>query len=200
MPGGGEILVILILVLLLFGPDKLPDLARQVGRGVRELNKMRSNLSDQFNLMSDEETPRHTNAPSSTRNATNSNATSETDDEAADENASDNWETYAARQRNDALNDETSRENQSPRDDFGRDEDDIAEDFTPQNLDAQNLESQNFAAKNDESDWRNCEEEPPARAETGVSPATSSDEFPTVPRAVARAAAPNKLRRDDANE
>lgn len=37
--GMPEILVVLIIVLVLFGPKKLPELARAVGRSVREYRK-----------------------------------------------------------------------------------------------------------------------------------------------------------------
>lgn len=36
MIGTGEILLILIIVLVLFGPKKLPELARAVGKSVKE--------------------------------------------------------------------------------------------------------------------------------------------------------------------
>lgn len=50
MPGTPELLVILVIVLLLFGPDKLPDLARQVGRAVREVRKITDDFKNQINL------------------------------------------------------------------------------------------------------------------------------------------------------
>jgi len=50
MPGTPELLVILVIVLLLFGPDKLPDLARQVGRAVREVRKITDEFKNQINL------------------------------------------------------------------------------------------------------------------------------------------------------
>ncbi|MEO6906677.1 MAG: twin-arginine translocase TatA/TatE family subunit [Abditibacteriaceae bacterium] len=50
MPGTPELFVIFILVLLLFGPDKLPDLARQVGRGIREIRKITDDFKRQINL------------------------------------------------------------------------------------------------------------------------------------------------------
>lgn len=50
MPGTPEIAVIFLLVLLLFGPDKLPDLARQVGRGVRKIRRASDELKSQLNL------------------------------------------------------------------------------------------------------------------------------------------------------
>ncbi|GAA4456257.1 twin-arginine translocase TatA/TatE family subunit [Rurimicrobium arvi] len=36
MPGGSEMLVILLVVLVLFGGRKIPELARGLGRGVKE--------------------------------------------------------------------------------------------------------------------------------------------------------------------
>lgn len=43
--GPGELLVILILALIIFGPNKLPDLARTLGRTVKEFKKA-TELSD----------------------------------------------------------------------------------------------------------------------------------------------------------
>jgi sec-independent protein translocase protein TatB len=37
--GGSEILIVAVLALLLFGPDKIPQMARTVGRFMREFNK-----------------------------------------------------------------------------------------------------------------------------------------------------------------
>ena len=37
--GPMEILVILVIALLIFGPNKLPEMARTVGRGVREVRR-----------------------------------------------------------------------------------------------------------------------------------------------------------------
>ena len=39
--GGTELLLIAVVALLLFGPDKLPQIARTVGRFMREFNKYR---------------------------------------------------------------------------------------------------------------------------------------------------------------
>ncbi|MDO8963762.1 MAG: twin-arginine translocase TatA/TatE family subunit [Coriobacteriia bacterium] len=39
--GGSELLIIAVVVLLLFGPDKIPQLARTIGRFTREFNKYR---------------------------------------------------------------------------------------------------------------------------------------------------------------
>jgi sec-independent protein translocase protein TatA len=37
--GAGEIVLIIVVLLLLFGARKLPDLARSIGRSARELRK-----------------------------------------------------------------------------------------------------------------------------------------------------------------
>ena len=39
LPGGGELLIILFIVMLLFGAKKLPDLAGSIGTSMRELRK-----------------------------------------------------------------------------------------------------------------------------------------------------------------
>jgi len=42
--GPAEILVIFVIALLVFGPNRLPEIARQVGHGVRELRKFQQSL------------------------------------------------------------------------------------------------------------------------------------------------------------
>ncbi len=37
--GGSEILIVVVIALLLFGPDKIPQLAKTIGRFTREFNK-----------------------------------------------------------------------------------------------------------------------------------------------------------------
>lgn len=41
-----EILVIFIVALVVFGPGKLPQIGRQVGRGVREFRKFQASVRD----------------------------------------------------------------------------------------------------------------------------------------------------------
>lgn len=42
----GEIVVILIVALLVLGPQKLPDAAKQIGKAIRELRKHTQNLQE----------------------------------------------------------------------------------------------------------------------------------------------------------
>lgn len=44
--GAGEILVIGILALIFIGPKKLPELARGLGKGLREFQKAKDDLLD----------------------------------------------------------------------------------------------------------------------------------------------------------
>lgn len=46
--GGGELVLILLVVLLLFGPNKLPELARSVGKGLRSVRKAQEDLTQQI--------------------------------------------------------------------------------------------------------------------------------------------------------
>ena len=48
MPGGPEWLVILLIVLLLFGAKKLPQLARGVGKSMGEFKKAKSEFEDEI--------------------------------------------------------------------------------------------------------------------------------------------------------
>ena len=42
--GGGEIFVILLIVILLFGSKKIPELARGLGKGIREFKSATSDI------------------------------------------------------------------------------------------------------------------------------------------------------------
>ena len=53
--GGPEMLLILVIVLLLFGGDKLPEFARGMGKTVRELKKAASGVEEEFRRAMDED-------------------------------------------------------------------------------------------------------------------------------------------------
>lgn len=46
--GPAEILVILVIALLVFGPNKLPEVGRQVGRAYREVRRFQRSLSSEM--------------------------------------------------------------------------------------------------------------------------------------------------------
>ncbi|MBU3699098.1 MAG: hypothetical protein FGM33_03680 [Candidatus Kapabacteria bacterium] len=46
--GGAEFLVIILAILLLFGPKSLPDFARQMGKGLRQFRKAQEDLTQQI--------------------------------------------------------------------------------------------------------------------------------------------------------
>lgn len=45
---GGEILIILLAVLLLFGPKKIPEIARMIGRGINEVKKVQREINSEI--------------------------------------------------------------------------------------------------------------------------------------------------------
>jgi sec-independent protein translocase protein TatA len=45
--GGGEILLILLVILIFFGPKKIPELAAGLGRGLRKFNEAKEGLESQ---------------------------------------------------------------------------------------------------------------------------------------------------------
>lgn len=180
MPGGGEILVILILVLLLFGPDKLPGLARQLGRGVRELNRMKSNFSEQFNLADLDDEAGHSQPTSSTRNAVSPVDSSE---------VSGDWQTYAASQSSDDFT----------RDSLTRDEDDVA-------ADRASFDENDWRNCAEEPTVQSTVGTVPGATHSAESPAVetptkpdafSLNERPAPPLSVARTTPPNRVRADD---
>ena len=44
--GPGELILVLVIVLIIFGPGKLPDIGNAIGRGVREFRKASTDLED----------------------------------------------------------------------------------------------------------------------------------------------------------
>ncbi|NNL87071.1 MAG: twin-arginine translocase TatA/TatE family subunit [Myxococcales bacterium] len=60
-----ELLVILVVALLIFGPSKLPEMARSLGRGMAEFRRASSDLRSSL-IEAAEDKPEPPSAPSST--------------------------------------------------------------------------------------------------------------------------------------
>ena len=58
--GGGEIILILLLVLILFGAKKLPELAKGLGQGIKEFKKATRDVTDEIQQSMDDS---HYSAP-----------------------------------------------------------------------------------------------------------------------------------------
>jgi sec-independent protein translocase protein TatA len=46
VPGPWELVLLLVIVLIIFGPGKLPDIGNAVGKGIREFRKASSELEE----------------------------------------------------------------------------------------------------------------------------------------------------------
>jgi len=49
MPGGMELVVIILVVVLLFGGKKIPELMRGLGSGIKEFNKAKNDVTSEIN-------------------------------------------------------------------------------------------------------------------------------------------------------
>ena len=61
--GGGEIMVIMVAVLLLFGADKIPGIARSLGSGIREFKDATSGIRNEIEKSINEEPKRIQKTP-----------------------------------------------------------------------------------------------------------------------------------------
>jgi len=55
--GGSEIIVILLIVLVLFGSKKIPELMKGLGKGVKEYKKAMNGVDEEINNIT-EDTPK----------------------------------------------------------------------------------------------------------------------------------------------
>ncbi|MCB0270181.1 MAG: twin-arginine translocase TatA/TatE family subunit [Calditrichia bacterium] len=61
--GAGELVVIFLLVVLLFGAKRLPELAKSLGRSIQEFKHATKGLKDEFDLDKIDDRPRQTPPP-----------------------------------------------------------------------------------------------------------------------------------------
>ncbi len=52
--GGGELLVILLVILVLFGAKRIPELARNLGKGISEFKKGVKDVQDNIKITDDD--------------------------------------------------------------------------------------------------------------------------------------------------
>ncbi len=77
LPGGYEWIIILVVVLIFFGPKKLPELARGLGKGLREFRQASDEMVDTIKN-ADIEDPRELPPGSETIPVTSSKEATET--------------------------------------------------------------------------------------------------------------------------
>lgn len=63
--GGQELILILLIILLLFGANKLPELAKGLGKGMKEFKKAQSEIEEEFNKAADETPKKKGDSPKS---------------------------------------------------------------------------------------------------------------------------------------
>jgi len=64
--GGPDLIWILLLILLLFGAKKLPELARGMGQAIKEFQKAKDEFTDELHKAGQTDAAAKTNAPAST--------------------------------------------------------------------------------------------------------------------------------------
>jgi sec-independent protein translocase protein TatA len=57
MPGGPELLIVLLVLVLLFGANKIPKLARSTGQAMGEFQRGRNEIEEELQKMEDGVTP-----------------------------------------------------------------------------------------------------------------------------------------------
>ena len=81
IPGGPELLVILLIAVLLFGANKIPKLARSTGEAMGEFQKGREEVEQELQEMRDGEPVDDAGAATDTGNEFDTGATTGTDEE-----------------------------------------------------------------------------------------------------------------------
>ncbi len=56
--GAQELMIIFLIVLLLFGANRIPEIARGLGRGIRDFKRATRDIEDEINLRDDDDRDR----------------------------------------------------------------------------------------------------------------------------------------------
>lgn len=78
LPGGSEWVIILLVVLLLFGAKRLPELAKGLGKSIREFKKATSEVEDDIREALKEE-PKKTEAKKAEENKSEADSSEASD-------------------------------------------------------------------------------------------------------------------------
>ncbi|MDF3128406.1 twin-arginine translocase TatA/TatE family subunit [Kiritimatiellaeota bacterium B1221] len=54
-PGPTELIIVLVLILILFGPKKLPDLSRAIGKSIGEFKRGRREVDEELKSLKEED-------------------------------------------------------------------------------------------------------------------------------------------------
>lgn len=68
--GSGEIILVFVVILVLFGAKKIPEFAKGLGQGIKEFKKASNDVTNEFNNALHQETP--VTPPPAARPAANS--------------------------------------------------------------------------------------------------------------------------------
>lgn len=75
--GAGEFVIILIVGLIVFGPSKLPELGRALGKGLREFRKAQAAFSQTLNEVDISEKPKPVEKPAEEKKSVAQNVTAD---------------------------------------------------------------------------------------------------------------------------
>ena len=78
--GGGEIILILALVLILFGAKKLPELAKGLGTGIKEFKKATREVTDEIQDAANDDAPAAKRLPPQNTQMAGGQSSSQTED------------------------------------------------------------------------------------------------------------------------
>ena len=54
---GGELIIVLVAILILFGAKRIPEFAKGLGQGIKEFKKASSDVTNEFHNAMNQETP-----------------------------------------------------------------------------------------------------------------------------------------------
>lgn len=54
---GGELIIVLVAILILFGAKRIPEFAKGLGQGIKEFKKASSDVTNEFQNAMNQETP-----------------------------------------------------------------------------------------------------------------------------------------------